>query len=153
MGNSGRRGSQAKPHRGYARQKRGGREHAPLPDPCPKTQPRAAPYPRRLGGHCSGPSAASQPGTSPACAARGLGSLPAPAGGAQATPPPRRAGEKRGGARPLAGGPPPRPHHSPAPGGVKPSCSFRSALGTTFVQVSLGIPAAGGGGGTANLRG
>lgn len=129
-----------------------GCEHAQLPDSGPKTLPGAAPYPRRLSGHCSGPSAASQPGTSQARAAGGRGSLPAPAGGARATPPPRRAGERRGGARPPASGPPPRPHHSSAPRGAKPSCSFW-VCPPSNIQISLRVPAAAGRRGTANLRG
>lgn len=82
-----------------------GCEQAQLPDPGPKTPPGVAPYPCRFGGHCSGPSAASQPGTSRARAPGGSDSLPAPAGRARATPPLRREGERRGGAGPPACGP------------------------------------------------
>ena len=123
-----------------------GCEQAQLFDPGPKTRPRAASYPRRLRGHSFGPSAASQPGTSRAKAAGGLGSLPASAGGDPVTPPPRRAGERRGRAGTQACETPPRPHHSPAPRGAKASCSFRVCTWNN-IQVSLGVPAAAVGGG------
>lgn len=113
-------------------------DHPQLPDPAPGTRPGASPYPRRLSGRGSGPSAASQPGTSRAPAAGSRDSLPAPVGGTQATPPPRRVGERRGGARSPAGGPSPLPtvlslpgERNPAvPSGFAQRTKSRSCLGS-----------------------
>lgn len=61
---------EAKRNRTAAVRSRGkkGCRHAQQFDPRPKTQRRTYPYPHRLSSHCSGPSAASQPGTSQAVA-------------------------------------------------------------------------------------